>query len=864
MSSFRNLIRGLILLFSCSTLAQHKNVFISPYPEWVKEVKVNLSATLPEEEATGHYYLLLDDQHFLKGKEFYSRYTYKILNSKGVQDMADLNINFDPEYQTAHLHKINIIRNGKVIEKLDLKQLTVIQMETNRERFLYDGRLTIIANLTDVRVGDIVDYSYTIKGSNPIYAGNYQSTFALQYNLPVQKIHYSITVPPNETINFRGLNGAPDPEIISSEFGEFFSWEVENVQSVNYDYQAPPWFDPTPLIQVTQFDSWGEVVDKFQPHYTRTSRDRKILDQKFIKIIDSNEQGTKFIDRAIRFVQDEVRYLGFQNGMNSHKPSDPNEVLERRYGDCKDKSFLLSEILQARGISAYPMLVHSSMGKNLDSNLPSPDNFDHCVVEIDLGKGNYRYVDPTISDQGGSVENMYFPNYGFGLVLKPGETQLRKLPEYREKITDITETFELDDLLDGGAFLEVKTIYRGRKADLQREEFSRASRQNILDEYTAFYKNLYPSIKPDGNLTLEDNREENSFIVYEKYRIDSLWEEAENYDNILQAEFFPLSLQSYLNPEISIDRKIPFQVGHMENIVHKTVVYVPEVFNIENESVVLNNDDFIYSYDTNYKNARLEITHSYNALSSHIQPENIGKYLEEHSKARENLSYALTYNPIVAASLIDPGVSWWIIIFTLLILGGSGYLALKIYNEYDIPTKVKPGFEKNIGGWLVLIAIGLTLTPIVVLSEFLFDSEYFSKSTWSILFSTSENYTLAFYMLFELIFNSIFLIFSILVVVLFFKKRTIAPRLIIIFMAVTLLIAIIDSILGIYFSPIPATGPEKQEFKLEIIKKVIQCLIWIPYFIYSRRVEETFTKTRKPLLEEAKQEEEIPELIATE
>lgn len=863
MSSFRNLIGIVFLLFTCSSLAQQNYIFISPYPQWVQEIKVDLSATLPEEEATGHYYLLIDDQHLLKDKEFYSRYTYKILNSKGVQDMAGLNISFDPEYQTVHLHKINIIRNGKVIEKLDLKQLTVIQMETNRERFLYDGRLTVIANLTDVRVGDIVDYSYTIKGHNPIYSGNYQTTFALQYNLPIQKVHYSITVPPNESINFRKLNGAPDPEIKQSGFGKFYSWENENVPAVNYEYQTPPWFDPTPLIEVTQFDSWREVVDQFQQHYKLPAIERKILDQKLQKILNSDEEGTKVIDRAIRFVQDEVRYLGFENGMNSHKPSDPNEVLERRYGDCKDKSFLLSEILQARGITAYPMLVHSTMGKNIDTNLPSPDIFDHCVVEIDLGNGNYKYVDPTIRDQGGSIDNMYFPDYGFGLVLKPGETTLRKLPEYREEITDITETFELDDLLDGGASMEVKTIYRGRKADLQREEFARSSRQNILEEYTAFYKNLYPSIKAKGNLSVEDNREENEFIIYEKYRIDSLWVESENNDNLVLAEFFPLSLQSYLNPEISIDRKMPFQVAQMENIVHKTVVFVPEAFNIENESVVLNNDDFTYSYDANYKNARLEITHTYNALSSHIQPENIGKYLEEHSKARENLSYALTYNPGVATALMAPGVSWWIIIFTLLVLGGSGYLALKIYNEYDIPTKVKPGFEKNIGGWLVLIAIGLTLTPIVVLSEFLFDSEYFSKSTWSILFSTSENYTLAFYMLFEIIFNSIFLIFSILVVVLFFKKRSIAPRLIIIFMAVTLLIAIIDSILGIYFSPIPVTGPEKQEFMLEIIKKVIQCLIWIPYFIYSRRVEETFTKTRKPPLEEEIQEE-FTELIPAE
>ena len=65
-------------------------------------------------------------------------------------------------------------------------------------------------------------------------------------------------------------------------------------------------------------------------------------------------------------MQDDIRYLGFENGLNSFKPSKPIEVLKRRFGDCKDKALLLSTLLQSYGIAANPILVNSTYGKNID------------------------------------------------------------------------------------------------------------------------------------------------------------------------------------------------------------------------------------------------------------------------------------------------------------------------------------------------------------------------------------------------------------------------------------------------------------------------------------------------------------------
>jgi len=55
--------------------------------------------------------------------------------------------------------------------------------------------------------------------------------------------------------------------------------------------------------------------------------------------------------------------------------------VQRRYGDCKDKTYLLVSLLRAVGIEADPMLVSLTTPKTPARLLPTPDAFDHVVAQ---------------------------------------------------------------------------------------------------------------------------------------------------------------------------------------------------------------------------------------------------------------------------------------------------------------------------------------------------------------------------------------------------------------------------------------------------------------------------------------------------
>ena len=161
---------------------------------------------------------------------------------------------------------------------------------------------------------------------------------------------------------------------------------------------------------------------------------------------------------ALKFVQNEIRYLGLESGIGAYKPFKPNKVFTQRYGDCKDKSWLLVNMLREMKIEAYPVLINSIYGKSLGDFLPTPNAFDHVIVKvIDSTKTN-RFFDPTISNQEGSFDNISIPNYGNGLVLKKGNAALEVIENTNEDLVEIFDTFTINGI-GNDMTLNVVSVY---------------------------------------------------------------------------------------------------------------------------------------------------------------------------------------------------------------------------------------------------------------------------------------------------------------------------------------------------------------------------------------------------------------------
>ncbi len=110
------------------------------------------------------------------------------------------------------------------------------------------------------------------------------------------------------------------------------------------------------------------------------------------------------LETLLAFARKQVRYVAVEVGIGGYRPHTPQEVLERRWGDCKDKAFLLIDLLREVGIEAWPVLILSDGNGRVDREFPSPQ-FNHAIVavsadglgltEADPVANGYLFVDPT-------------------------------------------------------------------------------------------------------------------------------------------------------------------------------------------------------------------------------------------------------------------------------------------------------------------------------------------------------------------------------------------------------------------------------------------------------------------------------------
>ena len=174
-------------------------------------------------------------------------------------------------------------------------------------------------------------------------------------------------------------------------------------------------------------------------------------------------------------------------------------------------------------------------------------------------------------------------------------------------------------------------------------------------------------------------------------------------------------------------------------------------------------------------------------------------------------------------------------------------------NPYSPPasvTEVVPGTTAASGpaglaGWLVLVCLGLIVTPIR-LAVFLLQTypPIFRDGTWQRITTPGAG---AYHpvwgplLVFEIIINAAFIATSIYLLFLFFQRSWRFPGIYVAFLVVNLLFMFADA-LAVHFI-LPGRPLFDSESGAELGRAILSVVIWVPYMFLSRRVKNTFVRT---------------------
>ncbi len=623
-------------------------------PSWVKPCGFSLEPVPTKPSQVSLQYLLIDQQRNWEEKAFYFHAAAKVLTQSGAEEISQLNIDFEPSYYQVVVHTIRVFREGEWSDRLETSKHKVLQRETDLEQNLYYGDLTLVYFLDDIREGDIVEYSYSIKGVHPLFASHYADIIYFQRNFSVEKIAYRLLGHPSLSFMTQPVNINIEPQIVDLlPSVREWSWEVVETSPYTPEDGQPVWYNPRAHIQISQFTNWGEVVEKRYPAYRLPADFSKTIPSDMQTLVNQWKETTQDLHErallALRFVQDKIRYLGIEEGIGGWEPRPPSLIFQRRFGDCKDKAFLLHALLHLMDISSTPLLVHSNKGKRLSEVLPLPFVFNHVVLQIDIN-GELYWVDPTISLQGGPLQSNYFPDYSWGLLLHPNTEELTPLPKVvLSKPTEFESSILIES--EDSASLKIKSVFYDSKADKMRRSLEWNGLQTISEDCLSDMQGVYGMVSLDSPMEIVDDRTNNVLTCLESYHIPT-----QKLSDQKVLEVFSHVLSSYLHSRVSPVRCSPYEISYP--------LWVKESIHIENpflkwksseETYAQQHESLLYTLSTrigeHHAHFDLELKH----LQDHIPQASLQDYW---SIVKDINWKGLPRMTIASSSIITKGVDW--------------------------------------------------------------------------------------------------------------------------------------------------------------------------------------------------------------
>ena len=557
-------------------------------------------------------------------------------------------------------------------------------------------------------------------------------------------------------------------------------WDWHDLPGRSADADRPRWHSAWPHLQVSNSRNWAEVATRATPLFQVSETPSPELRAVAEDIRKTGGTPEEQALHALQFVQDKIRYVSISIGRGAFRPSSPNTVLSRRFGDCKDKSLLLVTILRQLGIEADPVLVNTRIGHVLNDALPTPYSFDHAIARVKIGDRTF-WADGTADEQFSPLTTNARSNYGWGLVVNQSTTALTNipgpLPNGSVKKSEVL--IDLSKGIDAPGKLVVATSYGGKWADEQRDELANDNPEKRRSDYANYMADNYPDAKMSAPLEISDDKVHNIVKVTEHYDLPRTFTLRDG-----RKQFFLQSDEMYRyagNLKSSV-RTTPLAIPYPADVQQTIRVILPRKWDLDDDTVRIDNPAFHYvstvKYTENGANPELVLDYQYQSLTDVVEVAALEQYLKDRRSMDDDLGYYIreprgqvrhaTFQ--VRKPVRLTGDSRFTIIAGLIV---GLYCALRSGYRWDPDTKwIDPSWPVGIRGWLILFAM-ITVVSVLNWPLYLWRSAgNLDVAVWSHLpFDIKASlgmFTLA---------GVLIGVSLILTAVLFFMKRSSAPAL---------------------------------------------------------------------------------------
>jgi len=198
--------------------------------------------------------------------------------------------------------------------------------------------------------------------------GRYLTRLFFGEDYPVKEKVLEFKVPEWLTVEFKPINfeGYTIDRQQNKKGGYVnYIFTMKDIPAAKQEYKriGHAYTEPHIIIQIKSFESKGELLkgfDKTDDLYAWNNRlygmagnKKESLQPLLAKITQGKTSDVDKIKAIYYWVQDNIRYIAYEDGYSGYIPASAQDVLAKKFGDCKGMANLLTELLTMAGYDAH-------------------------------------------------------------------------------------------------------------------------------------------------------------------------------------------------------------------------------------------------------------------------------------------------------------------------------------------------------------------------------------------------------------------------------------------------------------------------------------------------------------------------------
>jgi transglutaminase-like putative cysteine protease len=413
----------------------------------------------------------------------------EIHDKEGARRFHTHSFQYDPDSQHVDLRLARVYRkDGRELESVRTYEQ---QLGEPWYRLYYDTRAVEVV-FPDLEPGDVVEVRYRVDdvAHRNLFADYFGDVHLWQDVVPIDDKRYVLITPGSREIfqNALDIKGLVHTQRMDNKRRiDTFAWS--DVPALLTEDGMPGITEESPYLHVSTYRSWQDVGR----WYWGMINDQLYADQALKRTVAelvADKKSTR--DKVVSihdWVVSHTRYVGLEFGIHGFLPYRVPLIVQRGFGDCKDKASLMYTMLREAGIDARVVLVRTRRNGAIDTVPASLAVFDHAITyvpELDM------YLDGT-AEHSGTTE---LPSQDQGvmvLLVGPDGAELRHTPFLSVEQNRRTRALSIALEADGSARLDGREEVVGSDAAGYRQYYQAEGTR--AERFERTLGTIYPGVE---------------------------------------------------------------------------------------------------------------------------------------------------------------------------------------------------------------------------------------------------------------------------------------------------------------------------------------------------------------------------------